>query len=381
MTEHSRLFPPSGARRWVNCTASAEAVTHYPDVPGESAQEGSAWHWVTERCLVDGVDASMFLGRTVVVRQDAVERRFVVTREMAVDVQLAVNFVRDVVKSPGESRVEARIDLSHIHPDCFGRCDLWHCGDDTLTVADGKYGRVDVPVLYPDGSLNLQMVLYALGVIEELSRRTHPRNMPARVRLVVIQPHSIQPGPRIKHHTVSVDQVLALEAVVRRAVERVVSSPTFVMGDWCRYCPALGGCPPTQDALAAIAPVLLGNGDMSGADAGRILQRASLLEAIVERARDVARENLMRGAPVPGFKLVTGVKHRKWTDEDAAADAAADVRGAFKVVTPAQMEKLPGGRVVVDRFAAVPPGDPVVAPESDKRAPYVARSAEQIFGT
>lgn len=382
MAEHSRLFPPSGAHRWINCSASAEAATHYASVPGEAAMEGTAFHWVSERCLADGVEPEMFLGRTIVVRQDAVERKFAVTREMAVDIHMWVDFVRQVARMPGKSRIEARIDLSHLHPDCFGRCDAWHLGDDgVLTVADAKYGHVDVPVLYPDGSLNWQMVLYALGILRELSLQLHPSRMPARVRLTIGQPRSIEPGPRIKYHTVTTDKILALEPLVREAVARVVNAPVFATGDHCKYCPVLGACPPTRAEIASLTPLLLSNTDMTGADAARILRNSTLLEKIVDRAKEVAKENLIRGASVPGFKLVTGVKYRKWSDEDAAADRASGIPNAFKVVTPAQMEKLPGGREIVDALAMVPPGDPVVAPESDKRAPYVARSADQMFRT
>ena len=381
MAEHSRLFPPSGAARWINCSASAEAVTHYPDVPGDAAMEGTAWHWLVEQCLVQGVDADLFLGRTILVRQDNAERRFVVTREMATDAMLDVNFTREVVRTPGASHVESRIDLSHLHPDCFGKCDLWHVGDNgVLTVKDSKYGRVDVPVLHPDGTLTWQLVLYALGILEKLSREMHPLRMPTQVRLVIVQPRSIQPGPRIKHHTVDVVKILALEPVVRAAIHRVVTNPTFVMGEWCKNCAALGQCPPSQEETRALAPVLTSVA-LTPYDAARILSRKDLLEKIVKEAEKVARETLLRGGDVPGFKLVTGRKHRQWSDEDKVYDAASDIPGAYAVVTPAQMEKLPGGKEIADRYATIPPGDPTLAPASDKRPPYVARTAEQMFGS
>ena len=95
----------------------------------------------------------------------------------------------------------------------------------------------------------------------------------------------------------------------------------------------------------------------------------------------MARETLLRGGDVPGFKLVTGRKHRQWSDEDKVYDAASDIPGAYAVVTPAQMEKLPGGKEIADRYATIPPGDPTLAPASDKRPPYVARTAEQMFGS
>ena len=382
MSEHSRLFPPSGASRWMNCTASADAVTRYADEPGEAAMEGTAQHWLVQQCLEQGIEPKMFLGRTALVRQGRVERRIVVTRDMATNVALSVDYTREVLRTPGEAHVEANIDLTHFAPDFFGHCDFWHFGDDgVLTVKDDKYGRLDVPVLYPDGSLNKQMSLYALGVIEELSRKLHPSRMPHSVRLVIIQPNSIQPGPRIKYHTVDASKILAMEHTVRKAVHDVTHAPTFTSGHWCEHCPALGSCPPTRAEIVALAPVLLSVADMTPADAGRILARKDLLLKIIKRADEVALESLLRGGDVPGRKLVTGVKHRQWIDEDAVYDAAGAIPGALTVVSPGQMEKLPGGKELVAKYATIPPGGPVVAPITDKRPPYVARGADEMFGS
>ena len=378
MTAHSRMFPPSSASTWINCSASAHAKLRYFDAPGEPAMEGTAFHWVVQQCLEQGIEPSMFLGRTINVREGAMERKFVVTRDMVTDAKLDIDFTREIVKVPGESHVEAEIDLSHIAPDFFGHCDLWHFGGDVLTVKDTKYGRVDVPVVYPDGTLNWQMTIYALGILELLSRQMHPSKMPAFVRLVIVQPRSIMPGPRIKHHTIDVAQILALEHTLKLAVHAVLHDPTFKMGDWCKYCPALGQCPPSQEESKALAPILLAP-TLTALDAGRILSRKTLLEKIIKEAEKVASETLLRGGEVPGFKLVTTRKHRQWSDEDAAADASAGINGAFKVVTPSQMEKLPGGKEIVDRYATIPPGEPAVAPISDKRPPYVPRSADEIF--
>ena len=139
MVEHSRLFSPSGATRWINCSASAEASTRFEDEPGEAAQEGTAWHFLGESCLTQGVEPEAFLGRTITVREGKVERKFVVSREFVADARLSLDFKRELIASGGEVHAEADIDLSHLHPDCRGRCDLWHLSlDGVLTVLDDK---------------------------------------------------------------------------------------------------------------------------------------------------------------------------------------------------------------------------------------------------
>ena len=381
MSEHSLMLPPSSAACWINCSASSQAKIRYPNESGEAADEGTAVHFIVEQCLVQGIEPTMFLGRTITVKRDRVERKFVVTKDIAVNAALDVNFTREIVRTPGESHVEAHVDLTHIAPDFFGKCDLWHLGDDgVLTVKDTKNGRIDVPVLYDDGTLNWQMVIYAIGILEHLSRQMHPARMPTHVRLVIVQPNSIQPGPRIKYHTVTTDTIMRLEPLVRQAAHDVLHNPQFRYGPHCKYCPALGQCPETQTEIKALAPVLLA-GSLTPENAGRILARKDLLEKIIKEAEKVAFEHLMRGGAVPGYKLVTSRKHRAWSDEDAAYDAASGIPGALKVVTPAQMEKLPGGKEIADKYAIIPPGEPQVAPASDKRPLYVQRSADQIFGS
>lgn len=48
------------------------------------------------------------------------------------------------------------------------------------------------------------------------------------------------------------------------------------------------------------------------------------------------------GASIPGAARKPGITHRKWTDEDTVAKLAFEAHGlaAFKLVTPAAIEKL-----------------------------------------
>ena len=377
MTEpaHSRLFSPSAAHRWMRCTASPHAALRYDDEPGEAAMEGTAFHWLTETCLTEGSDPNTYLGRTLTVTQGQCRREFVVSPNMVTDARLIVDAVREIALRPGLSRVEARVSLAHLDPTMFGRCDIWHFGvDGVLSVFDTKYGRVDhSPVEHE------QMMSYALAVYRG---HVESRGPVSRVDLYIGQPRSLLPGPRIKMWSCDLDRLLNFELELRVAIHAVHNAPEFRMGPWCEYCPALGECPASRTEFLNLGPILAA-ADMTTEQAAKILRHKKMLESKIAAAAAVGKEALLHRQPVPGFKLVTGVRHRQYRDAEMAKEALFEACGlrAFEPVPPSQAEKLGAdAAAVVSKLAFTPPGEPQIAPEDDRRAAYVPRSVEQIFG-
>lgn len=334
--------------------------------------EGTAAHWLLEHCLTTGNNPRNFVGRTITVTEKSVTRDFVVDREMVENVLIGDVAVREVANGRGTSRVEAEIRLDYIDPDLFGRTDVWNYGPEgDLTILDFKYGRTDVD---PVG--NEQLMIYALGVVRSLQSAV------SRVELIIVQPRSLAPVPRVKKWPLTIDHLLHFEDVLRVAVRYAKhEAPEYVAGRWCRHCPALGACPATQDLIQRLAPVLLMH-DLSPVDAAKVLALKALLEKKIADAEAVAKDALMRGIPVEGKVLVTGRKHRQWRDPDMARDRLLEALGpsALMEPTPAQAEKLGDAAArIVDDLAFTPPGSPELGDVGDKRAPYVARSAEQMF--
>lgn len=386
MSDHAR-FAPSAAHRWLNCTGSVDASSRYPDVPSEAGQEGSAAHFLLERCLVDGGSAVDHLGRTVRVSERGVTRTFVVTHDMARDVQLGVNVVREIVSHPGVSGVEARVDLSFISQDAFGTTDLWHWGQDgVLTVVDFKYGRGDVAV-----EMNDQLMIYAAGVHEMLKRERYAEAVAyyedrtatpvSRITLIIVQPRSVAPTPRVKTWTFDARYV---EHIVQRAFDAIVSAnraPSFAEGPWCAHCPALGECPATNNHRDLAASLL--TSDMTVADAERILRRKDLLEKIVERAEKELLKAMLDGYKSEYFPLVTRRKHRQWRDADMARQRIVDEIGphVLEAPSPSETEKLgAAGKEIVAQLSFTPPGEPVIGKHGDKRASFIPKTAETMFG-
>jgi hypothetical protein len=381
VSDHAR-FAPSSAHRWLNCTGSVDAASRYDDPASEAGQEGSAAHFLLERCLVDGGDARDHLGRTIRVSERGVTRTFVVTHDMARDVQMGVDVVREIVSHPGVAGVEARVDLSFISQDAFGTTDLWHWGQDgVLTIVDFKYGRGDVAI-----EMNDQLMIYAAGVYEAaVKREMEPISstglaIPQRITLVIVQPRSVAPTPRVKTWTFEAKYV---EHIVQRAFDAITAAnraPSFVEGPWCAHCPALGECPATNNHRDLAASLL--TSDMTVADAERILRRKDLLEKIVERAEKELLKAMLDGYKSEYFPLVTRRKHRQWRDADMARQRIVDEIGpqALEVPSPSETEKLPGGKDIVKALAFTPPGEPVIGKPGDKRSAFIPKSAETMFG-
>ena len=380
MTEeaHSKLFAPSSAHRWMRCSASSEAASRYVDQPGEAAMEGTAAHFLLEKCLVEGSSPHDFLGRTIAVTQDRCTREFVVSKQMANDVlHCGVEPVRHIVSLPGTSRVESKVGLPHIHKELRGTADVWHFSPVSgwMHIFDYKYGRLDVS---PDTE---QLKIYALSVYHEFVKPLAGENV-AGVRLMIGQPRSLTPGPRVKHWDCTLTDLQDFELQLRVAVNDVLHHPKFTVGEWCKYCPALGSCPATVALAVSLGPVLAA-GDMGPDDAAKILAAKDLLETKIKQAQRVAMDALMKGQKVPGWFVATGTKHRQWRDEDMARDALVDAVGvgALKPPTPSQAEALGAdAKSVVTRLAFTPPGEPTLARVGDKRAPYVAKSAAEMLG-
>ena len=87
-----------------------------------------------------------------------------------------------------------------------------------------------------------------------------------------------------------------------------------------------------------------------------------------------------------GFKLVESRTNRRYTDEDAVAEAAkaAGYRDIFKksLITITEMERLMGKQTfaeVIGPLVEKPVGKPTLVPASDKRPAITSTDAEHDF--
>lgn len=355
--------------------------------------EGTAAHYVLQYILENNIRAVQLIGQTVTVTEGPRTVRLAIDTLVAADIDLAGDFIREVAKISGDAWIETLVDLGFLEKDMFGRVDLSHFSHDgILSIVDFKYGRLDVDVKtsFPEDinqflgtaiEYATQLLIYALG---ELRRLTAQGAKVLWVRLVIIQPRSILPGPKIKQVVIPVSVLWAFERALARAIgETHNPNARFRIGKWCRYCPALGTCPASDNSAAVVGSLL--NLDMAEADTTQVaalLDLEDFVQYIFKKAHKRAAQDLHAGKPVADYGLYTSTKHRVWSDEETAK---AKIFGQFglkglKAPTPHQVEGLGVlGKDISATYSIRPPGDPVVAKKGDKRAPYIAKTAGEIF--
>jgi hypothetical protein len=375
---------PSGAKIWFNCPGSIKATKHVRQDDNEAALVGTAVHKLIEACLRHNINADNYLGATFkITGRTKRGKEFVldveITREEVDCANTAIQFVRPfAVVEPLE--VERRVDGRPFGLDTFGTVDIGGCADNhggVLFVADYKHGFLDVPV---EG--NHQAYIYALLRLLEWRRQGREFE---HVYMAIIQPRSIAVGPRVKTLMVPTAHVWGFEPILRAAIARTYEeNAPLVYGEHCRYCPGLGLCAASSGALDGLAAQLVTDpAALSTDQLGALWQNKKLVEQIFKRAEKELMNRMLAGQSSAGLKLVTGTKHRKWRDEGAVRRELVAKIGpdALKPPTPAQVEDLGDiGKDIVARFAFLPPGEPTIALENDKRAGFVPKSPLEIFG-
>lgn len=348
MSAHA-IWAPSSAHRWTVCTASAPGIAHLGEQEeGEEAAEGTRAHDELERVLkgsaADGAHPAAY------------------------GVALFADYVRQLrTTTPGDEWIEQRVRLTD---DIWGRLDYGHWWADgaTVTIADMKNGFVDV-----SAERNDQLRIYGAALIRQ-------HNLPAKwIRYVVVQPNSFMPVPRVKQWVESADDLYAWAS----KVAAIPNGPmTFVAGENCKYCPLFGRCPASQDVLRDLGSALChAPADVPPAQRALFAAMEKPIADWFKSGNKAWTKEALATQPPPGMGLFTGTTKRVWKD-DAAARAAILARfgaDALDPPTPAQAEKLGMTAEEVAALADKPEGGPVLAFASDKRAPWVRKSAAEMF--
>jgi len=103
-----------------------------------------------------------------------------------------------------------------------------------------------------------------------------------------------------------------------------------------------------------------------------VLDKSDFIVAWMNAVKTRARELMLAGERVPGYKLVQGYGHRKWQSEASVEEDFSDLGDKIyakpKLKSPAQLEKIVGKDKVAD-YAFKPKGDVKLVPESAKGDP------------
>lgn len=422
---------PSKAHRWMACPGSIREEAAYPDEPsGPAAVDGTHSHTLLERCVKAGLnDPLLSVGITL---KDH-EGEFVVDRDRAVRVKVAIDYIKSRVEAlggPDQCTViaEKRVNQHRLlgRSDMAGTADVQIHAPGVLEVIDYKDGMGIVNV---EG--NPQLELYALGCLAEVNKPEGIDYPYKHVRMTVIQPKLVVKGLQAISYTEKpLSYILTLaQSYIDGAAATDDPNAPLVAGDHCKYCKHKACDTRASNVMKEVglmfnpvpvdpAPLTVtddqGSLDLAFQAANQspatltperlreIIEAAPLLRQMLEAAEEEAQRRLEAGQDVPGVKLVNGRGSQAWNiPEDQVAEKLVRMgipKSAVyvtKVVSPAQVKKLSwqatkAGETVTrtlserqiktieNEYITKLAGKLTLALESDPR-PAVTRNAAPLF--
>jgi hypothetical protein len=365
------LRPSSGAT-WFHCPGSIRFTAKAePEATSNFAAEGTAAHTIREMCLEAGLDATDFIGKSIV----ADGHTFLVDDDWAEALQPGIERIREFT---GDVFIEHPLKLGPWLPGRMGTLDAGVVGRKLIVISDLKFGR-GVPVSPVE---NIQQMIYALA----FHHRHASKISDAKEFLIIIdQPRNPQGGGEWR---VTLDELNEFGNTLKAKVELTndPNAPRIAGEKQCYWCPGKTlGCPEYEiynlDLLSAKLPDLDNECDelalpevMTPQRRSYLLRHKKMIEDWLERHHAAAIDDALMGKPVPGLKAVYGRRPpRKWSDEETASSFLSERLSAEqiftrKLITPTKLEKLEP-KVFADASKLMERGDPkpVLVSELDSR--------------
>ncbi len=411
--EHSKWSASSFHRR-VSCPASYLFEQQFENVSSVYADEGTAAHTLASTYMQDflknGGGAKplhAYVGDVI----PAGERTFKVTPEMVAFIEEYTDAV--LIEGAGlDIYVEEKVNYSRYldvpRDDAWGTADaiIVDLAKRHITIKDLKYGFTPV-----DAEQNEQMMLYALGVVDEFSFL----GTFDTVTMCIHQPR-LQGKTESRWENVPVRDLemwavtTGQEAVVEAEQPDAPFGPTE---KGCQFCNGRHACAAKRTAMFAgvtseaasvddfddltqlkpgagkvLSRVISQPGDLTDEQLLTAFKIAPLIEAWPLAIRAEVERRAFAGKPIPGTKVVTGKQgDRKWNDEEKAEQTLAVMLSAEaytrKIVSPTVAEKLLKKRKddweKLQPLISRAPGKPSVALETDPREAISLQASPDDF--
>jgi hypothetical protein len=375
--EHSPLGA-SGADRWMNCPRSIGLAKELglESTAGVAAEEGSAAHEILERCMKgDGLEPIDFAGQKVQVGENEYE----VNENMINALNIACNHVWSElgkVKAEGEAIIFIEESMKHSDHDLmYGTVDVG-----LVSLLTGKQ-KVKIKVLdYKHGAgvvvepTKAQTKYYAVLIANRLMQDFVIESFDdiEEVDMTIMQPRIPHIDGVIRNHIMTGPELWQwyVEELVP-AMERT-KDPNAILqiGEWCGFCPVnkAGRCPAigaaTTEVMTAIPPE-----QQDGETLGRNIEKIKFIAKMLPQYQEAAFKKALSGEKIFNHKLVDQIGNRVFnaTAEAAAKEKFGDEAYEVSFKSPAQIEKLEGGKAFVAQHAYKPQKGLTLAPLSDKR--------------
>lgn len=374
---HAKLSA-SGAKKWIACPGSVVLEGTIRDKPSEYASEGTAAHALGEakiRLALKEYTKTKYKNAVSGLNTD---------EEMEDYTDEYRDFVLELYNSAKRIDpdailvIEHRVDFSKYVPEGFGTADCLIIGKGFIDVIDFKYGK-GVPVQVEN---NPQMMLYALGAIEEYDFLYDIEE----VDMFIFQ-------PRINNISNYGDTVSSLKEwgesikpIARKAFDGVEE---YCSGSHCDtgFCKARPICRAYAEQKLAMARFDFAKPTtLSPDEIAEILDEADALAKWATLIKDYALdEALHNGTAFPGYKVVEGRSNRAYAMDDSLIAAMLIAKGyneddicPRKLKTVTNLEKYLGKKefnAILGEYIVKPAGKPTLVPETDKRPAFTSIDA------
>jgi len=376
---------PSSADRWTTCTASPQFIyDNWDKVPADTDtiynREGTTAHEV----------GAAFLQDREPNEKDSYCCPVPINAEMRWHGWNYMEYVRGL-RTP-ECKgilVEQKLPLWYM-PERNAIVDAAVINVDSLHVIDFKYGAG----IIVSTERNLQACIYAKSIVKALSLELSP-DFPVFLHIYQPRGRAAEDSPSHTWET-TYGEIETLASGIQGAADYIQHGSLFPDRDIvfkpsekaCQWCPAKGFCTARHGELTKDLEMLSTVEDkpliLPKTEAITLPQLAAIVkhgDAIVKWINDAkayALTHMKAGGSIPGFKLVTSRGgNRYWRDPVKAGKMLIketllreDEVFEKKLIGPAAVEKMLGKNkmpVSVSNLIDKPPGQPVIAPEDDKR--------------
>lgn len=401
------LLSPSGAKKWLACSASLACEKDIPNTSGKAAVTGTACHTIAEVHLNQYIKGTALplereVGAYVLDEGKGQIKALIgpmkgavlITADMIEQVRKYTDYCKAIIDVATYAKLEMRVNLTEVlHPgyegvETFGTADLVavqelaNTDEHMLIIGDLKTGRHRV-----EAKENKQLMLYAIGVYRRLKRRYNI----TVVRLVIFQPYaggasewdiSVE-GLELFAKFAQKRALLALDAY-SRGKKNLKASDFKPSVDGCQWCRFSEQCAARTKTVNAVLAEELEDDfalELTPEQLAAEYEKLPLLRQHIDKVEKAMAAALHSGKKVPGYKLVEGRPgNRAWKDADAIEVSHGDILKKEVLMSPTEAAKVLSAdeMAALEPFITRKPGAPCVATADDKRPEWNQVSEEDL---
>lgn len=412
------LLSPSGAKKWLACSASLACEKDIPNTSCKSAVTGTACHTIAEVHLNQYIKGTALpLEREVgaYVLDDGkgqikalispMKGAVLITADMIEQIRKYTDYCKAIIDVATYAKLEMRVNLTQVlHPgykvpvesgedeeededelETFGTADLVavqelaNTDEHMLIIGDLKTGRHRV-----EAKENKQLMLYALGVYRRLKRRYNI----TVVRLVIFQPYAggasewdiTVEGLELFAKFAQKRALLALDAYFR-GKKNLKASDFRPSVDGCQWCRFSEQCAARTKTVNSVLAEELEDDfalELTPEQLVAEYEKLPLFRQHIDKVEKAMAAALHSGKKVPGYKLVEGRPgNRAWRDVEKVAEIYGDKLTKEVIMTPTEAVKVIPEEELKDLITRKL-GAPCVATADDKRPEWNQVSEEDL---